>query len=204
MSNTSIQWARSLELLPENVGVGPGIEISPWDYVVIGGEVAPGVVQVTVNADMGLDVQKAKGNKRATIQDNGDPPAKVKIVFFLQGGDIEEFRDFIIPLLRPRNATGGRPPLEIEHPECELWGISRIIIGDIRSEPPKPGGQKIITVDALEWEDRPKQVVRKSLIKGSDDFVVRNTFGQNIFDPQAPTGADAIPSTEDLLASLIP
>jgi hypothetical protein len=152
---------------------------------------------------MGLDIQKAKGGKGAVIQDNGDPPAKVKITFLLQGGDFEEFRDFIIPLLRPRDSSSGRPPLEIEHPECELWGVSRIIIGDISSDPPESGGQKKITVDAVEWDDRFKQVKPKRTVKSSDDgLAVKNTSGQDIFSPQSPSGTEAIPTTDQLLSGL--
>lgn len=203
MSNTTTQWARTLELLPGNEGAGTGAAQGPWDYVVLGGEVVPGVAQVEVSASTGLDIQKAKGGKGAVVKDNGDPPASVKITFLLQGGDIEEFRDFVVPLLRPRDATGGRPPLEIQHPNCELWGISRVMVGNIRSSQPKPGGQMTITAHCTEWDDRFKAVKPKTKVKTSDaGMTVQNTAGQNIFDPQSPSGAEAIPTEDQLLSSI--
>lgn len=204
MSNTTVPWAKTLELLPENAENSPGISQGIWDFVILGGVSVPGVARVTVDAGMGLDVQKSKGGKGAIIQDNGDPPAKVKIEFLLQGGDLQEFRDNVVPLLRPRDSTTGRPPLEIIHPQCELWGITRVIVGDISSGMPKPGGQMSITVNAVEWDDRFKPVKVQKSIKGSDSdsLTVRNTAGTNIFDPQAPTGVDAIPTTDQLLSSL--
>lgn len=201
MSNTGVIWARTLEELPENIGIGPGIYKGPWDYVVLGGETLPGVARVTVTAGSGIDVQKVKGGKGAVITDQGDPPAKVKIEVMLQGGDYEEFRDFIVPLLRPRDATTGRPPLEIEHPNCELWGISRIMIGDITSNQPQPGGQMTITLDAVEWDDRFKAVKPQTKVK-SRDSVTNNSAGQSIFDPTAPSGVDAIPTHDQLLSGL--
>lgn len=199
MSNTFSQWCLDLDSLPQNIGIGPGITKGPWDYVVLGGQVVPGVARVTVDSGSGLDVQKPKGGKKATIVDNGDPPAKVTIELELLPGDVEEFRDFIIPILRPRGKNSGRAPLEIQHPNCEMWGIGIIAVDTIKSPPPKSGGTMTLTINAYEWAPGPEPVKRVEKVKSGDDsedggkvFDPTNPDISNLFEPIAPTGDEVL------------
>src|SRR5690606_39927556 len=50
----------------------------------------------------GLDIQKPKGGKKATIRDEGAPPAQLDIEVELLPEELQEFESHI-PLLRPRS-----------------------------------------------------------------------------------------------------
>ena len=119
------EWASNLQTLERNLKDGsgsPSPRKGPWDYIVIGGEVCPGVAQVSVKSASGLDVQKPKGGKRASIVDNGDPLLTITIKIELMPDELQEFRDFILPILRPPGKRRGRAPLEFSHPMGELLG----------------------------------------------------------------------------------
>lgn len=209
--STFQRWARGLDSLPENIGKNPGITKGPWDYVVLGGQVVPGVAVVDVTMGTGLDIQKPKGGKRATIFDDGDPPAEVSIKLLLQSDEMEGFRDFIMPMLREPGKNGGRQPLEITHPNCELWGIDTIAVGNISSPSPESGGLMTITISATEWVAAPEPVKAKTAVKtntpeqqagGSDTYYDPNYGRSGPASPSyyQPAGTAGEPTAEDVLS----
>jgi hypothetical protein len=209
--STFQKWARGLDSLPENIGKNPGITKGPWDYVVLGGQVVPGVAIVDVSMGTGLDIQKPKGGKRATIVDDGDPPAEVEIKLLLQSDDMEAFRDFIMPILREPGKNGGRQPLEISHPNCELWGIDTIAVGNISSPSPQSGGLMTITINATEWVAAPEPVKAPTKVLTNDGAETPYASSSDTYyDPNygnagpaapsyyEPAGSGAAPTADDI------
>jgi hypothetical protein len=127
-----------------------------WDYALIGGKAIAGIVRVDVELPSGLDVQKPKGGKKATIADEGTPPAELTIECeFVSPIQLENFQANIMPLIRPPAKAGARDPLEFIHPNAQLWGINVITVGNISSPTPRAGGSMVITISAVEWAPAP-------------------------------------------------
>lgn len=155
-----------------------------WDQLYLGGMRVPGVARVQVKLPSGLDIQKPKGGKRATIRDDGDPPAQLDIEIELQPHEMAEFEG-LIPFFRARSKNG-RAPLEIAHPNAALWGIGVITIGEIDSPMPRSGGTKLISMKAHEWApapvavkkapDKPKVDEMASWVPYTDDGVAGSGF----------------------------
>lgn len=126
-----------------------------WDVLYLGGTWIPGVARVHVTLPSGLDVQKPQGGKGASIADDGAPPATLTIE--IEFVDNETLNDFarVVPLLRPVAKGKARDPLEITHPNAQLWGIDVVTIADISSPSPSPGGSMIITINAVQWFPAP-------------------------------------------------
>ena len=153
-----VSWAKDLQTLEGNTGPTPAN--TEWDYVLFAGEVCPGVARVSANAPSDLDRQKPKGQKKTFTVDNGDPPIKFEIDILLQPSEMEEFRDFIIPILRPKSKTGGREPLSFEHPLAEFWNVPSIIVDEIRTPHPESGGLMRVRISAQEWTDAPSPPIK--------------------------------------------
>jgi hypothetical protein len=136
-----------------------------WDVLYLAGVRIAGVARVTFSGESGLDIQKPKGGRRATMKDDGDPPGKLEVELQLLPEDMEAFEQQI-PLLRPTSKNGARDPLEIGHPEARLWGIHVVTIGPINSSHPESGGVKIVTFTAYEWAPAPAPV-KKAATKPS-------------------------------------
>ncbi len=122
-----------------------------WDVVILAGQELPGYAKVDVVLPTGLDVQKARGAKGATIRDTGDNPAKVKIRTALEDREELDALQAMVPLLRPRGKTSARDPLTIVHPNANFWGITAICIEEVSSPHPTALGGWEIVIDAIEW-----------------------------------------------------
>lgn len=140
-----------------------------WDVLFLGGQRVPGVAYVDVKLGSGLDVQKPKGGKKATIRDEGAPPAELDITIKLDPSkdEITKFQAFI-PKLRPRSKSGAREPLEIGHPQAALWGINVVTVGDIDAPHPESGGFYMPRFRATEWAPAPVVVKPKPKPKPDD------------------------------------
>lgn len=133
-----------------------------WDTLFLGGVQVPGVVKVNVKLGSGLDIQKPKGWKKATIKDDGAPPIELSIRVEMNAGELINFQEDIIPLIRTRSKKGARDPLEIEHPQAQLWGVDVVTIGDIDAPTPEEGGSYILTMQAIEWYPAPVEPKKPS------------------------------------------
>lgn len=173
-------WANAINTDENNLGGKP----SDWDKVKIGGVDWPGVAQVTFTAPPGLDIQKPKGGKRATVIDNGDPPIEINIKLTLLPEDFDDFQKNCIPIIRNRSKTKGRDPLDFVHPQGQLWGVQNIIIGNCTTPPPEPGGAMIVSIKAYEWVPAPKPVKKtKPKIKGPTDLSGQALLPPPVFLP---------------------
>lgn len=160
-------WAKNLHTLQTNVDSGQGgtPQKSEWDYVILGGYICPGIARVTVKVGSGLDVQKPKGNKGATITDNGDPPLGVTIEIELQPDEFGTFVQYILPTLRPPGRNGGRAPLKVGHPLLAAVNIDSIVVGPFDLKQPKSGETMKISLDCHQHMDAPRPVKVKKKIQ---------------------------------------
>jgi len=133
-----------------------------WDTLFLGGDFMPGVARVDVTLSSDLDIAKPKAGKGATIKDNGDPPAKLKIRLQIVTKDEIDALAQKLSLLRPKAKNGARDPVEIGHPNANFWGINTITITDISSPQPDAVDGWIITIDAVQWFPAPKAVAAAS------------------------------------------
>lgn len=152
-----------------------------WDALYLGGKRMPGIARVNVSLPSGLDVQKPKGGKKATIKDEGAPPAELDIELELTPEQVTEFEAHI-PLLRPRSKAGARDPLEIGHPNARLWGINVVTIGEIGAPHPKTGHTYSVSFRAHEWAPAPtktKKPAEKPKGDEAGDWDVQRLIDEN-------------------------
>ncbi|MFO7179582.1 MAG: hypothetical protein DIU78_012870 [Pseudomonadota bacterium] len=145
------------------------LKTTEWDTLYLGGAAVPcAVAQVEVKLPSGLDIKKSKGRKKATLTDDGDPPAKVRVKFFLLPRHLEAFKTQVIPLLRPRGKSEARPPVEIGHPNTAFWGITAITPGELTSPMPARGGMWVVEAELVEWCPAPPVVKKPPKEKPKD------------------------------------
>ena len=122
-----------------------------WDIAIFAGQLCPGVARVEADVPDNLDRQKPKGQKGETTVDNGDPLVEFDIEIELQPSELQDFKDRILPILRPRSKTGGRTPMTFVHPQARLHSVQNIIVGRIRTPMPTSGGTMKARIQAREW-----------------------------------------------------
>jgi hypothetical protein len=140
------------------VPVSSWIETEDWEILFLGGKRMPGVAHVVIKLPSGLDVQKARGKKKARVKDVGLPPAEVSITLELLPGEEMAALERVINTLRPRGASIARPTLKIIHPNARLWGVSTVKIGEIGSPQPGPGGSYTVSINAIEHVENPTKI----------------------------------------------
>ena len=155
----------------QNVSPGPG----EWDQVDLAGEVCPGTAQVRVKAPSNLDVQKPKGGKRATVKDDGDPLMTVDISLELQPDELQEFVQFILPILKPPGKNQGRDPVTIRHPMCAAFNIAAVIVDTIDMDHPRPGGTMTVGISCYEWSAGPQANKVKNKVQSGDASTAAKT-----------------------------
>jgi hypothetical protein len=133
-----------------------------WDTLFLAGQFMPGVAKVDVSVKSELDIKKPKGGKGATITDNGDPPCTLKIMLQLTTQSELNALAQMLPLLRPKAKNSVRPPVEIQHPNANFWGITSIIIESIDSPQPSAVDGWTISMSAVQWMPGPKSVAKKA------------------------------------------
>lgn len=153
------------------------------------------IAKVNVKLPSGLDVQKPKGAKGATIKDEGDPPAEITIELQLNSRPSLQAFEAAKPMLRQKAKNGAREPLEIEHPNPNYWGITAIVIKDIDSPQPDAVTGWKVTIQALEWKPAPnavKPAAKKPKAIGDDAAAWAPYVDKTaVTDSPAKTGAAA-------------
>lgn len=161
-----------------------------WEVLYLGGERLFGVARVDIKLPSGLDIQKPKGGRRATIKDEGTPPAVLDISIELLPIELALF-ELQIGLLRPRSKNGARDPIEIGHPNARLWGINVVTIGEIDSPQPRAGGTYVCSFTAHEWAPAPTKV-KKSKKKPKDKAKEIEEWNvQKLIEEQRPARSTA-------------
>lgn len=144
--------------------VADWVATEDWEVVFLGGKRMPGVANVEISMPSGLDVQKARGKKKARVRDGGSPPAEVNITLELLPADMPDL-ERVVDLLRPRSPKGAKLTLEITHPNARLWGVNLVKIKSIGSPTPSAGGSFQLKIAALEHSDTPTKVKKPKTTK---------------------------------------
>ena len=105
-------------------GAGVGYA-NKWDTLYVEGELVAALAEVTGDIGQKIDVQNVKGQKGAKTSNEGPEPATLSITLKMTYEEVqllERLRDRIHP--RKQDLTG--PPVMIEHPAPNFWGIHRV------------------------------------------------------------------------------
>lgn len=141
-----------------------GPQPSEWDVVYLGGEILPGFASVTVTTAGDIDERKSAGVRLSTPIDKGEKAAKVNITLTVLPAMYDRLRQVIAPILRPQTKSGARSPLSIQHPLCELWGISVVLVESATTPNPTSGGTMTVQIQCIEWSPAPKQAKPKTTV----------------------------------------
>jgi len=181
-------------------------KVEDWDALYLNSRRVPGVVKVNVELPSGLDKKKARGRRKTRITDDGAPAAEVDITVELLPEECEAFESFV-NLLRPRQDSTPREPINAGHPALAFWGIYKLLIGKVRSPHPTQGGTFIVNISAEEWVPEPKKTAKpknkpaeaSTTTADVDALIADLTPAQQAaalssFEPDDPDAADLLQS----------
>lgn len=148
---------------------GTASEVSQWDTLWLGGARIPGIARLTGDGiARKLDVKKQKGKAGASIEDEGDEPAKFDAEIFLWNGQLLAEFESIKEDINPRKRGGKKYVLDIYHPAAAFLGIDRCYLTSIgMPDHDKRQGTVRIRLSFLEWfPDPPPQKPAGGGVKG--------------------------------------
>lgn len=146
---------------------------SPWDKLILGNNVLPGVWAVVNGAaELEIDTKKTKGKDRARVKPLGLLPPKIQARGQLISREDWDALQKIMPDLRPRKPGGPQFALKIYHPAAAFMGLTTVIVERVRS-PEITNGVCEITLDLIDWTDEPKKTnVQKPKVQTSADAAI--------------------------------
>jgi hypothetical protein len=136
-----------------------------YNQIGLGPSYLPGTWTIE-GLEVGIDVdtKKAKGADGPTSTDNGLDAAKFKLVGQLTERDWPLFQA-LVPDISPRRPGRDRAPIELLHPDTELLGIRNVRILNIKLDPPTARDGRKVTIEVVEWFDKPKETKSKKNAK---------------------------------------
>jgi hypothetical protein len=139
---------------------GGELDTYEWDTLYLGGELWPGICEVTGSGvSRRVDAKATQGSDGAVLKDQGMNLAKltIKLMIYNQTDWIDLQR--LLPTIHPRRPGGSRTPTSISTPYTKLLGIDDIYITSINIPAlDKTVQQMTITMQAIEWVPQPKPV----------------------------------------------
>lgn len=129
--------------------------IRPWDLLVLGGVIWPGIWKLTVTKGIDLEIVKAtktppKKLVPPTITDKGYAPARIKAIGeFWLAEDWASLQE-LLPAYVPYSVTTARVALSIEHPSTFVVGVQSVIFERATVLPPADQTLRV-ELDLLEW-----------------------------------------------------
>lgn len=168
--------------------VADWIHEEAWDVLKLGGKRIPGIARIQVRAPTGVDIQKASGKKKARVVDRGNEPAELTIEIEVEPSERGELQA-AMNTLRPRNRSAAQKYLTIDHPAAAFWGINQVVIGDMGSPHPTPGGNFFLTFSAIEHDPQPAKVKKPK--PATDDGSWSNDEVDKLTNALAPSKANA-------------
>jgi hypothetical protein len=123
-----------------------------YDFVVIDGQISPGIAVVTgCDRKYSWDVKAGKGNAGASTTFQGDEISKPKVEFLMWLDEHFEAWDNFVQILR--RAVGPKPnALTVVHPDFQENDISACTIDNIGQRVAKGRGLHSVTVSFLEYK----------------------------------------------------
>lgn len=129
-----------------------------YDTLWLDGKPLPGVAEVSLKLNSGIDIQKPDGKVGARIVDKGEHPPQlhVKLTF----PNVEELQLLMpfMPILRPRAKGAAKKPVSVMHPQAMIWGLDYVVIQDLEAPPPKSKTGYIIEFNLSQWVKDPPKV----------------------------------------------
>lgn len=158
----------------------------PWDILLLGGKVMPGIPTVDVELPGGLDVRKPRKGRGAQIVDEGAPPVIIHVK--LQINDRAELAEFkaLLPMLRPRSKSAQREPVSIDHPNPNFFDVVNVVVSDIRAGMPNAKDGWIVELKLIEWTPTVKTAPALTK-KPVDDSEAWAPFGGHPASEDAPS-----------------
>lgn len=153
-----------------------------WDYCWLGEGWIPGWVKVDVEKARDIDIQKQKGTDGAHLSDEGYVPAKVRILVHHQTPT--EWRDWqaFLPKIDPQKVGGLKAPLDIYHPETQVYQVNQVTVEKISSTAPIAKSPKVTTIECLQWFPERKPVKKTNTAKtGTPTSTAEEPDESNIF-----------------------
>ena len=177
-----------------------------YDTCQLGGDILPGLVQVTGANGRKLDVKQSKGVDGATITDNGSEPEEINLVLTMWTRDQWKAFQAIVPKINPSNVKGKMVPKDIVHPVLNLFSIRRVYITKIvLPQPSRLKGAMEVTISCKGWRPEPKNPVSKtSTAKKSENSNQGNEFGYVVTAEGQTNGSVNTFLGEDALKGLMP
>lgn len=122
-----------------------------WDSFLLAGVLFLGLVKVSGELGVDLDVRKHAGRDGGTIRDKGFKLAKFKIVLRIWDEETWTSFDGLLPAIDPRRQVGRRTPVDVDHVALAQRGVYRVYIEAISLPDAKDDGTIEVTIDALEF-----------------------------------------------------
>jgi hypothetical protein len=130
---------------------------SPWDKLVLGDNVMPGVWAIVSGAvELEIDTKKTKGNDKARVKPLGLLPPKIQAKGQIVSREDWEALQKIWPDIQPKKPGGPKFALKIYHPAAAFMGLTTVIVERVRS-PEINNGICEITLDLIDWTETPKK-----------------------------------------------
>jgi hypothetical protein len=165
-----------------------------WDTCILGGEILPGIADVTFEKDREFDVKKSSGSDGVVLQDLGAKAATGTIVLTVWAPEQWDDWQRIRPNIEPSKPGALKSPLTIVHPSAAAAGVDVIVVTHLSESMPRKGGSMRIKMECLQWFPQPKPVQAKkepdiAARKAQDPGNVFLTPGEGLAGLSNPDGS---------------
>lgn len=185
-----------------------GDDPGAWDAITIAGVRLPGIAEVDGDVELRVDLKETPGAKGAKHSLLGWKPSQVTVTVRVWTADQLELWAAIAKQLRPLIAKGGTnqpKPVDIYHPNLEIFGIHQVTvtkIGFLKPVGDVSQGMRSVTINALEFRydagtpTTPK-AAEADFTGGTGNYISTNKLGGYPVkpQPQAPTPPSQSPAT---------
>jgi hypothetical protein len=152
-------------------------EASEWSALWLGGECLPGEWQVDVILNPDIEKKKAKGQRGAAINDQGDHPTQVRMRGQLHMRSHWEDWQRLVPVLFAKKSNVERKPLAIDHPQTACYGISVVYWEKLEAQQPDQDIM-VVAIDAIEWTPQPSEAKTSAIPKQSEQASADEALAQ--------------------------
>lgn len=192
-------WDAPLQSSGDKYKLDPPTKLSPWDTVVLGGVVAPGLALVQCRKGKRFDIKLAKGAKVPTMTFIGYELAEIVVTIRIwtqaQLADLWRMAPSLNPPAAPPSGLDPKnwpPPIDIGHPSLQMLGITSVHVQHVGAlEPTSVKGvwQMRITCTEFQKPDPTEDVTATP--KGSLNVNVKTAIKADPSKQFASSAADS-------------
>lgn len=131
---------------------GPVYSDTGYDLALFGSTQVPGVVEVSVTAERGLDEQKAAGRHGATLIFRGRKPVRAEMRVRLWTPEQWTAMQTLLGEIYPQGGTGTPKAFDVTHPALALLKVGQMAVVSVSA--PKPTGtpgEREIVIQLVEY-----------------------------------------------------